>query len=51
MESPFVNRCVMISAVKPIIPETPVPASASTDRPYRSDFERAGFDTDGFMSI
>jgi len=41
----------MISAVKPTIPETPVPAAASTDRPFRSNFERAGFVTDDFISI
>jgi hypothetical protein len=41
----------MISAVKPTIPEIPVPAAASADRPYASNFKRAGFDTDGFMSI
>jgi hypothetical protein len=41
----------MICAVKPTIPEIPVPAAASTDSPFRSNFERAGFVTDGFMSI
>jgi hypothetical protein len=41
----------MISAVKPTIPENPVPAAASTDSPIRSNFERTGIVTDGFASI